>query len=208
MKKVLIIVRGAKPVRLKNKFYEKIRNFYFRKLTSDRGILDNDYRKLRKFLERDYDIVEMVKWNGEILNGDFSDAMLELDDLLKKHQKKKIDVIGISIGGLISQRVLIYNHNIKIRKLLLIGAMFREKLNMKNVKKIYNVYSEKDGLFYLANKILTKKQNPILKGKNVQNIILKNIGHNDLCRNKKLHGEKFKEEKLFELYLNLLLEKV
>jgi hypothetical protein len=137
MKKILIIVRGAKPLKFKNKFLEAIRSFYFRKLTSDRGILDKDYRGLFNYLEKDYDNVELVKWNGELLNGDFSDAILELDDLIKKYQGKKIDVVGISLGGLISQRVLLYNKKIKIRKLLLVGAVFREKKKLKNIKKIY-----------------------------------------------------------------------
>jgi hypothetical protein len=204
-KKVLVMVRGAKPVRFKNNLLEGIRSFYFRKLTSDRGILDKDYIHLRKYLENDYDSVEIVHWNGEILNGDFSDAMLELSDILKKNKKNKIDVVGISAGGLISQRVLLYDKHIKINKLLLIGAIFREKKRLPNVKRIYNVYSEVDKMYSLVNGLLNDRKTPLLIGKNVKNISIKNIAHNDLCRNKKIKDSRRKEERLFEVYRNLLV---
>ena len=204
-KKILVIVRGARPIKFKNRFYEGIRSFYFRRLTSDRGIMDKDYIYLKRYLENDYDTLEMVKWDGEIFNGNFSEAILELSDILKKHRKSKIDVVGISLGGLISQRVLLYNEKIKINKLFLIGAIFKEKKKLANVKKIYNVYSQKDKLYSLVNEILAKRESPLLHGKNVKNVEVGGIAHNDLCRNVKIKNKGFKERRLFELYRNLLI---
>ncbi len=204
-KKILVIVRGARPIKFKNKFYEGIRSFYFRRLTSDRGIMDRDYIYLKRYLENDYDTLEMVKWDGEILNGDFSEAILELSDILKKYRKSKIDVIGISLGGLISQRVLLYNEKIKINKLLLVGAIFKEKKKLTNVKKIYNVFSDSDKMYSLVNEILAKRENPLLHGRNVKNVEVCGVAHNDLCKNVKIRNKRFKERRLFELYRSLLV---
>jgi pimeloyl-ACP methyl ester carboxylesterase len=206
-KRVLIIVRGAKLVKFNGRFLETLRGLYFRWLTSDRGILDKDYLKLRAFLENDYNKIESIHWNGDILHGDFSTALLELSDIIRKHKGSTIDVIGISMGGLIAQRALLYNPQIKINKLILIGAIFREKREVRHVKRIYNIFSEKDRMYQTANKLLTTREDPKLRGKNVSNISLKNVTHNDLCRNKKIKQSRRKEERLFELYRNLLLFK-
>jgi len=204
-KRVLILVHGATPFRFKNHFLNSIQIKVLQYLSSDKkGITMKDYHALANYLQEHYDQIEILRWDGKIpLRAKNIPESKALVKLLKKHGGGDIDVIAVSLGGYVAERG-IAESNIKINKLLYIGAVHNSHHTLKNVKKVINVYSLADKMFYVANDLYEGIGNFILKGENVANIALEKIGHSNLGRNVLIADKKFREKYLYELYKRLL----
>lgn len=204
-KKILIIVHGVWPFKFKNKFLEKARRVLFRKLTAERGILRGDYKQLADFLKEDYDSINFLKWNGGIILGrDILPAVKRLKNMIKKNKDHDIDIIGVSMGGYITQRALMELQNIGINRVLYVGAVHKCNHDFKNVKVAINVYSKLDKVFVLANDFYNGLGNAFLKGSSIVNIGLPDVKHEDLCKNTKFNKGIIKDFSLFTFYKNLL----
>lgn len=207
-KRVLIIIRGAKPVHFKNKLLEDARNFVFNKLTSTIGLMNESYEKLAKFFKKDYSIVELLKWNGKITNDPaLREPIGELSRLLKKYSNKNIDIIAVSLGGFIAEKTLSQINGIKIKNLLYIGAVHDDKYNNQKISRMINVYSKKDKMFFFTNDIYDGKGNHELNGKNVVNVAFNNVAHDELCSNIELREAGYGGKRLYEVYRDLLMQK-
>lgn len=204
-KKVLIIIHGAWPLRFKNKFLEGARRILFGKLTSEIGILRADYRELASFLKEEYDEVKFLKWDGKVMhNQSILPAIKSLENLLRKYKHSKIDLIAVSLGGYIAQRALKNIPEIKINKIIYLGAVHSGKHEFKNVNTGINIYSKLDKLFILANNFYVGLGNAFLRGSSIVNIALPDIKHKDLCKNTKITKGIASGFGLFDLYKNLL----
>ena len=207
-KEVLIIVRGASISYPKNKFVQKIERSFLRGLTSEVGIADEDYAKMARFFEKNYKNIETLRWDGDIWkNPSISLPIKELDRLIKKYKKSQIDIIAVSLGGLIAQKAISQNKNAKVNKLLYIGAVHgKENHNIKNIGLIFNIYSGRDKVFTLLNDLYNGIEGGVIHGENVVNICLKEIAHEDWCKNLALKDKSLKRMPLFEFYKDLLLK--
>jgi len=206
-KKVLIIVRGASPYHFKNRFFEKIKRYLMRKLASESGILAEGYGQMINFFKKDYKTIETLKWHGNIWeHPDIKPPIEELDKIVKRYRKFQIDIIAVSIGGAITEKVLSKNKKIKVNKLIYLGAVHQKsKHNFSNVAQTINIYSMKDKFFFLVNNIYHGIGGAIISGKNVFNIVLNGIAHDKWCRNIALNEKFLKHKHLYDLYRDLLL---
>jgi DNA-binding winged helix-turn-helix (wHTH) protein len=208
-KKVLIIVRGAKPApHFNNGKIEKLRNYILRGLSSKLGILKRSYTKLADYLIENYDSIELLKWDGDIMkNPSLSVPVSELKKLLAKHKYSDIDIIAVSIGGHILEKTFSEKSFNKINKVLYIGAVHNGRAKLRGINKMINIYSKLDKMFFVSNDLIEGFGNFALKGQNVVNIVLKNIRHDELLHNKKINQADIQEKQLYQLYRNLLLSK-
>jgi len=200
-KKVLLIVQGFWPVKFKNKFVERIRNLIVRKA----AIFNSDYDHLAEYFRKDYDIIEIFRWQSRLTKKELIKATDEFEKMLRKYKGEYIDLISVSMGGKISQNVLARNKNIKIHQILYIGAIHHGNHEFENVKSAINVYSPVDKVFFYVNDIYEGLGNAFLQGKNVINIALNGIAHDKWCRNVPLNEKFLKHKHLYDLYRDLLL---
>ncbi len=202
--KVLIIVHGAWPIRFHKRIFEKIRRVLFTPLTATRSIIRKDYHRFSDYIGQEYEKIEFLRWSGGLSKKiDINPAVSHLSQLLNRYKNKKIDIISFSLGGLITQLALNHNKKIKIRKILFAGALHKPKLEIKNSSSISNVYSSKDKMLKLGEYFYTGTTNETLKWKNVKNIEITDLIHDNLCQNKKINIDG-KNQKLFEFYKSLL----
>jgi hypothetical protein len=200
-KRILIIVHGAWPIKLRLRFIDKIKEKIMDTLTCKRGITRRDYHNFKKYIKKDYDEIKVLRWSGGITkNFDITPAKKHLKDLLKKHKKDKVDLICFSLGGLVSEETLKESPEIKINKLLLAGTINKPYTKIKNCKKIVNIYSKKDKLQVLGEFVYGNTIERDIKTSNVKNIELTEVRHDELCKNKRI-----KTQRLYEFYKNLLL---
>ncbi|MBM3247672.1 hypothetical protein FJZ17_04000 [Candidatus Pacearchaeota archaeon] len=200
-KRVLIIVHGAWPIKLRLRVIEKVKENILDFLTTKRGITRRDYHKFKRYMEEEYDIIEVLRWSGGLTkNFDIKPAKKHLKNLLRKHKREKVDIISFSLGGLVSQEALKECPDIKINNVLLAGTINNPEINFKNCSKVFNVYSEKDKFQDIAELFYEKTIDKKIRSKNVKNIALKEVRHDELCKNKRI-----KTQRLYEFYKNLLI---
>jgi len=202
-KRILIIVHGVWRIYFKNKLLDAIEFKILDPLTDSRSMKREDYHRFAEFLKEDYDKIIFFRWSGKPygMNGEFR----RLSKMLEKYKKEQIDIIAVSLGGKITYKALLNSPKIKINKLLYIGAIHDSHKKLKNVKKIINVYSNFDKLFFLANNFYVGLGNAFLRGVNVCNKPLENFRHDELLLNKPLKNSKIREKSLYDYYRNLLL---
>ncbi len=204
-KRVLIIVHGAWPLRFRNRFLEMIRSKILGFLTSDRGVIRGDYHSFEKTCRKFYDKVEFLRWDGWIFkNPNLKNAELRLVKLLNKNKDNDVDIITFSLGGLIVQNSLLRSGAVKINRVIFVGAIHKKDILLKNVKKVFNIYSKTDAMFNFANDLYVGFGNIDLLGKNVKNISLTDLSHNDLRRNKLIFFNRKNRVYLYTLYNRLL----
>ena len=204
-KRILIIVHGVWPIKFRNKLLEKIRSKILGILTSDRGIISSDYHLFERFVKKFYDEINFLRWDGRLFkNPDLITAEKRLTNLLNRNIHNEIDIIAFSLGGFIVQNSVLISKKIKVHHLIFVGAVHKRDIILNNVKKIFNVYSKKDLMFKFANDIYEGFGNIDLRGKNVKNIALRDMDHNDLCKNKLIFFNHKKRTYLYKLYVNLL----
>ena len=128
-RKVLIIIRGAKPApHFESKKIEKVRNVFFSKLSSRHGFVKENYDALAKFFSDSYDKVKQLKWDGDILkNPSLSIPIDELKSIMKKNKNCDIDIIAVSLGGRIIEKAFEQKGANKINQILYIGAVHNIK---------------------------------------------------------------------------------
>jgi hypothetical protein len=207
-KRVLIIMRGIKPLQFENNLFNKTRDFLFGKSNPNIGIPKEHYDDIALFLNKDYDVVEQVKWDGSVFNNPtLSVPINALKNLLGKHKHSDVDILAVSLGGHILERAFTKKGANKINKILYIGAVHRGDRKIHGVNKFINVYSLTDKVFLWANDVIEGLGNLALKGENVLNIALNGVGHAELLSNKKIKQKGIKEKQLYELYRNLLISK-
>ena len=206
-RRVLIIVHGAWRVNLHNKALKKGVERVLGLLTAKHQIQRKDYHNLAKYFKKNYDIIELFRWDGRAppRAKDIPESK-SFKNLLDKYKDDSVDIIAVSLGGYVVERGLRGSKN-RINKILYIGAMHSGKHIPKNAKKVINVYSGKDKMYKYANNIFEGFGNTVLKGKNVLNVVLEKVRHDELGRNILLKEKKIREKSLYALYKVLLLEK-
>lgn len=206
-RRVLIIVHGAWRVRLHNKTLDKGLANTLDILTSYTGITRKDYHNLARYLKKHYDVIEIFRWDGLVppRAKDIPESKL-FKRLLDKYADDSVDIIAVSLGGYVVENGLKKSKN-KIEKILYIGAVHSRKHLPKNAKKIINVYSGIDKMYEYANDLYEGFGNAVLSGKNVLNVALEKVRHDELGRNILLKEKKIREKSLYALYKFLLLEK-
>jgi len=206
-KSVLIIVHGLWKKRLGIRWLDKLIDFFAKELTAGRSIARRDYHEFADFITADYDKIELFRWDGKIYPKlDSIPESERLECLLEKYKNYTIDILAVSLGGLIVEKTLKYSP-IRINKLIYVGAVHKAYSPLKNVDLIINIYSTIDKMFYFANDVYEGAGNFLLMGENVMNIALRTLKHDELLINKKLDGEAVKEPSLYDFYRHVLKRK-
>jgi pimeloyl-ACP methyl ester carboxylesterase len=201
-KRVLIIVHGFWKPHLQKWFFYPVLKYIADVLTSSRTILRKDYYLLANFLKEDYDEIKLFRWSGKAF---IRDKEIErFEGSLKINNGKTIDIVAVSLGGYLVNNALLRLPKVKINKLLYIGAVHDGKHILKNVKKVINVYSKVDKLFFVTNELYEGIGNAVLKGENVINIAFEGIRHDALCLNKSINQKNITEKSVYEFYRRLL----
>ena len=206
-RRLLIIVNGAKPLHFHEKFLNRLYRKIMEGLSSPKGMFFSDYKKLKKFMQPYYDKVILLKWDGNI----FRFPNLEKTArnfakfLIKKKDKYGIDIISFSLGCFVTERALDILKDLKVKKIIFVGAVHEPRFKLKFYKRIYNICSKKDKLALLANKVYgfkSKKHLKIKKNK-LKNICFKSLNHDDLSKN--VFVEELKKN-LYDFYKDLLIK--
>jgi len=204
-RRVLIIVHGGWGTWPKNRFLEMIRSRLWRWATSERGIMRKDYHELADYMKTEYDVVNMLPWNGRVFKkSDIEIAAARLAEHLRKYQNDNVDLIAVSIGGMIVQDALIMASEVKVNKILYIGGVHNGHHKIKNAKQTFNVYSKIDKMFFIANELYEGMGNAFLNGENVMNLALPEVKHDELVQNIKIRKGALRNRTLFEFYKVLL----
>lgn len=206
-KRLLVIVHGAKPLECREGFlcraYKKTMNF----LNSPGGMLFSDYRKFKRYMKPSYDKVILFKWSGGILRFyDLERSATRFKKFLDNKRKKyKIDIAAFSLGGFVMERALEQMRELKIRRVLLVGAVHEPSFNFEVSDIVHNVYSEIDKLALLANNLygLSFRKNFNIKNRKVKNHPFKSLNHDDLSKNLFVADV---GKNLYEIYRDLLIK--
>jgi pimeloyl-ACP methyl ester carboxylesterase len=204
-RRVLIIVHGGWGRWPRNRFLELLRSSLWRWATSERGIMRKDYHQLAEYMKTEYDVVEMLPWNGRVFRKtDIEIAAARLAEYIRKYKNEKLDIIAVSIGGMIVQEAMLMVPEVKVNKILYLGAMHSGHHKIKNASQTFNVYSKIDKMFFIANELYEGMGNAFLNGENVMNLALPEVKHDELVQNIKIKKGSLKNRTLFEFYKILL----
>ncbi|MFH1358691.1 MAG: hypothetical protein ABIH37_02285 [archaeon] len=202
-KEIVIIVPGAAPL---TKYPIFIRYLFFSILYFLRiKPIKEDHADIwgRKLLRKNGFI--WFYWSRKVDNFSLKIAERRLKKVLDSYKNKNIKLVGISIGGQIILETLMKKSYDNVSKIIFIGSINGyHKINFKH-KKIINLYSKKDFLTYISIKILSPFHGSRrLYGKNIKNIILPNLTHNQICSDAKVEKGRFKGKSITQIITQLL----
>jgi len=195
-KDLVIFVPGAKYIKSKYDLLEKsIIKFY--ELTNIRQPVYINYAKLwEKRLKKSSNEVIWLHWNGGISFISKYLATRKLKRIIKHYKNThNIHVVGLSLGGEI---VLESAKDLdkQIKSIVLLCSINKNKnINLK--LKILNIYSPDDLFEKISVKVMSPFQGGVLlKGKNVKNISIPHLRHEDFCLDKVIKNGKYSGKRI------------
>lgn len=207
-KEFLIIIPGAKAIKSENPFLQKLILFLYGLLWFHPIYPPKNYRGLIKGLKSNGRRIMFFKWSGGISNKlDIEPAVQRLAKLIKRKNKKyMIKILAFSIGAEISQLAAAKLKEEKIEILVQTGAFnYSKRLKLKKVKKIVNIFSDKDRFVRVGMDILEPfKAGQRIYGKNAKNIIIKGLEHENFFENCLIRKGRYKNKRIFYLYKEFL----
>ena len=207
-KEFLIIVPGAKAIKSKNPFLQRLILFLYSLLWFHPIYPPKNYRGLIKRLKSHGRKTRFFRWSGGISKKlDIEPAVQRLVRLIRRKSRKHIiKILAFSIGAEISQLAITKLKDEKIKILVQTGAFnYSKLLRLKNAKKIINIFSDKDRLVRVAMDILEPfKAGQRVYDKNARNIIIPGLEHENFHENCLIKKGRYKNKRIFDLYKELL----
>ena len=156
-----------------------------------------DYgNKWKKRLNKEGHKCTILRWRREIDPFSKIKAVKKLRRKIKKLSKDyKIILLGISAGGEIALESL----GEEVEKVILLTSL-NENKNINTKIPIINIYSPYDLFIKMAIKFKSPFKGGIkLQGKNVKNIRLPKITHDEFCSDTKIPSGKYKNKTILEV---------
>ena len=204
----LIIVPGARAIKSKNPFLQKLILFLYSLLWFHPIYPPKNYRGLTKKLKSRGRKIRFFRWSGGISKKlDIEPAVQRLVRLIRRKSRKHIiKILAFSIGAEISQLAITKLKDEKIKILVQTGAFnYSKLLRLKNAKKIINIFSDKDRLVRVAMDILEPfKAGQRVYDKNARNIIILGFEHENFHENCLIKKGRYKNKRIFDLYKEFL----
>ena len=179
----LIIVPGARAIKSKNPFLQKLILFLYSLLWFHPIYPPKNYRGLTKKLKSRGRKIRFFRWSGGISkNFDIEPAIQRLARLIRrKNEKYTIKILALRIGAEISQLAItkLKNEKIKIDRIVQAGAFNYEKnSNFNNAKRIINIFSDGDRFVRIGMDLLEPfKAGQKIYGRNIKNINISLFEH-------------------------------
>lgn len=141
-----------------------------------------------------------VEWEADLNPLSKIHAVKELKKAIDYYSSKyNIILVGTSLGGLIAMDALNDIQENKISNLVLVGSINKKKTVLFDHIKILNIYSKKDKLARFAIRLLHPiSGSQILEGKNVVNINISGIRHDQMFMNHKITSGIYKDKTIGE----------
>ncbi len=181
MKKNLVIIPGAFPVKSRNKALQRLIYKFYHKLNVNPRYEDFQYKFMVRKFYKHYKRVYFLDYNRNLYHL-FSKKNEGLVKIFLNNVKN-YDVIAFSFGGHLIQKVLGKLKN-KPNKIVLIGSLNLDK-NVKFPKgiKVVNIYSSDDKFIKKSIRLFSKnKSSQYLE--NAYNLNLPGLGHVQLIKMK------------------------
>lgn len=198
-KEIVIIVPGA----LETSYYHGWIIIFFKHILQFFGVVYPVHRHRDVWKNKIHSkdgIVYWMPWNGWVDLVSIAIAKKRLRKLIKEQQNKKISIVAVSLGTKIVLDVIKNMENENIKKIVLVcGVNDYRKSNFKH-QKIINIYSMEDSFSGLAISIYAPfSGGKKLVGKNIKNVIVPGMTHDDFSSNEKIKSGKFKGRTITQL---------
>jgi len=206
-KEIVIIVPGAKYIKSRAKFMQKLILLFYRLTRIYKPEYHNYSKEWQMKFNSDNRMVFWLHWSRGISFISKFFAKRRLLKLIKQYQNKRIKLVGISLGGEIILEVLqkIKNHSVK--KVILVCSTNENKNIKLNSTKITNIFSEKDLFARFAIEILSPFHGgQKLYGKNVKNVLIPEMTHDEFCSDSKIKKGKYKGKSITEIVNSFLVD--
>ena len=134
-------------------------------------------------------------------------AKRKLSKLLKHYISDNVKLVGVSLGGDIILEVIRGNKYNNLKKIVLVCSINEIKNISFEHPKIVNIYSRKDNFSRIAIELYS----PIhggdrLIGKNVENVEIPNMTHDEFCNDAEIKGGKYKGKSVTWLVKHFLTD--
>jgi hypothetical protein len=185
MKKELVIfVPGARHRWSKKKLFSNIIINFYNFLNKSAGSPNRNPATIwASALKKKHKEVFWLHWSGGVTHIEKWLAVRKLKKIINQYKNTHhIHLIGLSLGGEIVLEVLPKFEKFIKSAILICSTNEKTKFNSKT--KIFNIYSPDDSFGQVATKILAPfKGGILLKGKNIKNISLPGMSHENFCLN-------------------------
>ena len=203
-KKDLVIIPGARHLILSKGIIKNV-YMYLRSYFKLQSNPDNSYKKLINRLSKDYNQIYFIDYKRRV-NDIFKLHNINLIEETLKIINGPYDVVCLSFGGYLMQKVLINNKvkNLPEKLILVSSININKKIVFPKNIKVVNIYSKSDDF--------AKKITFLLSGfnggqhlSNVDNIIVDHMTHSELELDVKIPFGKYKGWTGFKLLERVLL---
>jgi len=208
MKKELIItIPGSKYIFSNKKALERVILFLYGLVNIFKPASYNYAKTFSKeFKSKDRD-VKWLHWNRgfTLISEWLGEKHLEKEIEKNRHKYRKINLVGISIGGDMALKAgKKFDDGTIDRIILICSTNTFTKLPFKTIKVI-NIYSPYDLFAKIFSKVLAPLHGgTFIKGKNVVNISIRHFSHNEFCTNEKIKSGKYKGKRISDLVKKFL----
>jgi len=205
-KELIIMVPGAKFAKSVIRPFQRIILYFYKITHIYKPIYTNYIRIWKENFKEDGKECIWLHWGRGISPISKYFAVKRLVRLIEKYKNtRNINIIGISLGGEIALEASRYFSKGEVSKIILICSTNEiRKVNFRKTK-IINVYSPFDIFASISAKVLAPLHGGTrLIGKNVKNIVLPKITHEQFCEGAEISSGKFKGiriNKFVEKYL-------
>lgn len=205
MKRELVIfVPGAKYIQASNNWFERMVGAFYTAinfLVPPKKNYSISWAKALKKKNRD---VIWLHWGGGITLVAKWRAVRKLKKLIEHYKNThNIYLVGLSLGGEIVRATIPFTDGEVKLVILLCSTNERTKINTKT--RIFNVYSPNDKFAKFSAKELAPFRGGILlEGKNVKNMSIPNLRHEDFFLNRKIKSGKYRGKRMSDVVNNLL----
>lgn len=192
MENRLILVHGATALSSRNKYIQKLISFIYKYLFNFIPKYNTKGLWLKKFVKSGYNIVEL-KWSGKIIPYDVPKASRELLHIIDSNSTQNYSFLTESIGTEIVLSAIEASNTKNIKQIISICPVSRprdiEGFSMISLKSKNDVFAK------FSNKLLWPLHFLKSTTGNVENIVLKNIRHDQFAPDFKIN----KNQTLYEL---------
>jgi predicted SpoU family rRNA methylase len=203
-KRVVIIVPGTRILKKWPNFIQIPANIFINLFKFKVPSLDNT-KHLKESIKNKKVKVVVLRWSQGFTRLSKWFAQKKLKNLLRKYKDYEVKIVGVSMAGDIITETLKNVQPKNVKKVILVGSLnSNQKINFKT-PKIVNIYSQSDNFIKLATKVLS----PItggqkLIGKEIENIVIPEITHQDFLGKTKIPKGKFKDKTILEVINHFL----
>jgi len=206
-KEVLIIVPGAKYLSTRSSIVRSLILLFYKTTRILNPVYTNYAEEWSAKFKKENREVVWLRWNrGFTIWSRWSASKMLMREVLEyKKRGYKIQVVGISLGGDISLRVLDKIEDGYIDKIVLICSTNTQKKVKKTKTKLFNIYSPYDLFVRLATRVIAPISGGIiLEGDSVENVCIENFSHDKFCSDDVIEVGKYKGKRITDIVKEFL----